>query len=229
MNKKVLFPLIALVAIASMLLAACGPTPAEVCGTPGVWKTEGDNVFCNTDSNPAATEAPVATEAPATEGMCPPGYDDEVIDGKEFCISVPAPAQPTSCELDKIGTWSEISSTSPYRIEVGGHGVQHMDFYPAKDVKSVSYIVATIAPIETPAIWFGYGSDWEGQLSECGNFDFVADATNYAKARLDSGHSGLVVDLRGGEFKVVANVANMSQKDIDALLAQHMAAMDPTK
>ena len=137
--------------------------------------------------------------------------------------------QPASCELDKIGTWSEVASTSPYRIEVGGHGVQAVDFYPNKGVKTISYIVSSIAPSETPAIWFGYGSIWEGQLPACANFDFVADATNYASARLDSGHSGLVIDLRGGQFKVVANTANISQKGIDALLAQHMAAMDPTK
>jgi len=24
--------------------------------------------------------------------------------------------QPASCELDKIGTWSEVASTSPYRL-----------------------------------------------------------------------------------------------------------------
>lgn len=134
-----------------------------------------------------------------------------------------------SCNLDKIGTWSEVSSAGPQRIEVGGHGVQQLDFYPLKGVKSISYIVPVIAPNEVPAIYYGYGSIWEGQFPVCANFDFVADATNYAKARLDSGHSGLVIDLRGGQFKVVANTANMSQKDIDALLAQHMAAMDPTK
>jgi len=215
------------------------------------------NLQAQLTAQAAVTEAPTATEAPAatpissvkwTSAMMLPqsaidkcsattveyeDYNSHILyncaEVRAFVAAQQASAQPTSCELDKIGTWSETSSTSPYRIEVGGHGIQAMDFYPTKDVKSISYIVSAIAPTETPAIWFGYGSDWEGQLSECGNFDFVADATNYAKARLDSGHSGLVVDLRGGQFKVVANVANISQEDINALLALHMAAMDPTK
>lgn len=38
---------------------------------------------------------------------------------------------------------------------------------------------------------------------------------------MDSGHSGLVVDLRGGELKIVANVAELSDVEVDALLAQH--------
>lgn len=244
-NSTVVAAILGVLLLVAILVIASGPIQSPVVTQP-LW---------DVPTQTAATEAP-ATEAPATPipsvkwtsammlpqtviGKCAEptveyeDYQAQVLyncsEVRAFVVAQQAPtALPTSCELDKIGTWSEISSTSPYRIEVGGHGIQAMDFYPTKDVKSISYIVPAIAPSETPAIWFGYGSNWEGQLSECGNFDFVADATNYAQARLDSGHSGLVIDLRGGQFKVVANVANMSQEDVNALLALHMAAMDPT-
>lgn len=197
------FPLYVIIGILVIVLVATNITDVDVSTVRG----DLNNMSAQLTEQAMVTVTPTATTAP-TE----------------------APAQqPTSCELDKIGTWSEISSAGPQRIEVGGHGVQQLDFYPLKGVKSISYIVPAIAPNEIPAIYYGYGSIWEGQLPACANFDFVADATNYAQPRLDSGHSGLVIDLRGGQFKVVANTANMSQKDIDALLAQHMAAMDPTK
>lgn len=163
--------------------------------------------------NPPSVSMPVAA----------PEYSAPVV--QEPGNSAPPQA---SCVLDKIATWSEASSSNPYRIEVGGHGVQQVDFYP-RGVKAISYIVGAIAPSDTPAIWHGFGSAWEGQLPACANFDFVADATNYARARTDSGHSGLVIDLRGGNFTVVANVSNMTQDEINSLLALHKAAMDPTK
>ena len=37
-------------------------------------------------------------------------------------------SEPEVCRLDKIGTWSE--GNDPHRIEVRGHGPQHVDFYP---------------------------------------------------------------------------------------------------
>lgn len=160
------------------------------------------------------TEVPVIRETEQPVFISPP---------TAASIQSAPPAPELSCRLDKIGTWSETDSAQSYRIEVGGHGVQHMDFYPTKGVKAVSYIVAAITPSETPMIWWGYGSNWEGNPPGC-EFDWVADAINYAKARLDSGHSGLVVDLRSGSPVVVANVANMSQEQIDALLATHRAA-----
>lgn len=131
-----------------------------------------------------------------------------------------APAQDV-CRLDKIGTFAEVAGAGPHRIEIGGGGIQHADFYPGPGIKAVSYIVP---PAEIPDIWSGYGSIWEGQSPDCDNFDWVEDATNYAKARLDSGHSGLVVDLRSGSPTVVANVANLCQRQIDELLAEHRQA-----
>lgn len=125
---------------------------------------------------------------------------------------------------DKVGTWSE--GNNPHRIEVGGHGVQHLDFYPAKGVKSVSYIVSTLDnPSGVPDIANGFGSIWEWNPPGC-QYDHVADETNYAKARLDSGHSGIVVDLRTSPPTIVGNVANMSEANIRALLGTHAAAME---
>lgn len=127
---------------------------------------------------------------------------------------------------DKVGTWSEIQGAGPQRIEVGGHGTQHLDFYPAKGVKAVSYIVSTIAnPEGVPDIAHGFGSIWEWNPPNCA-FDHVADAKQYARARLDSGHSGIVVDMRTNPPSVVANVADISQDAINSLLAQHSAAME---
>lgn len=127
-----------------------------------------------------------------------------------------------SCQPgDKIGNWSE--GNNPHRIEVGGHGLQHLDFYPQVGVKSVSFVVHPIAdPSGVPNLAYGYGSLWEWNPPGC-SYDLVADATHYAKARLDSGHSGLVVEW--GTWKVLANVANLPQPAIDNLLATDKAAM----
>ncbi len=134
-------------------------------------------------------------------------------------------ATPTGqqCRLEKDGTWSEGNNS--HRIEVAGHGVRHNDFYPMVGVKSVSYIVGEILPSEISPIWWGYGSQWSGDSPECADFDWFADASAYASARVDSGHSGLVVDLRYGEMTVVYNALNLDQNAIDALLAVHMASM----
>lgn len=125
------------------------------------------------------------------------------------------------CRLDKIATWSE-SAGGPFRIEAGGGGVEHIDFYPDRGVKAVSYIV----PVREPEIWWGFGSAWEGNGPECQSFDYVADAKSYATGRLNNGHSGIVVDLRSGSAVVVANVANLSDEQIDELLAVHQQAMN---
>lgn len=134
------------------------------------------------------------------------------------------PPQAGACQPgDKVGTWSEVSGAGPQRIEVGGHGLQHLDFYTQPGVKAVSFVVPPIAnPNGVPNLAYGFGSMWEWNPPGC-VYDIVKDTTAYAKARLDSGHSGLVVEW--GTWKVLANVANMSQSDIDALLATDKAAM----
>ncbi len=127
------------------------------------------------------------------------------------------------CRLEKDGTWSE--GNDAFRIEVGGHGGEHADLYPAPGVKSISYIVDPFAnPEGVPDIYFGYGSIWSGDSAECQGFDWLADATQYATARLDSGHSGLV--LEWGTWEVLANVNNMNDDEIFALTRAHSAAMN---
>jgi len=125
------------------------------------------------------------------------------------------------CRLDKVGTFSEVGSAGPQRIEVGGGGGQHADLYPAKGVKAVSYIV----PPTEPFIYMGFGSIWEGNGASCDNFNWVKDATGYAEDRVDNGHSGLVIDLRGDKPEIVANVQNLSDEEIADLLGQHMDAV----
>lgn len=123
---------------------------------------------------------------------------------------------------DKVGTWSE--GNNPYRIEFGGHGKQHGDLYPSVGVKTISYIFepGIDDPSGVPDIFWGFGSVWEWNPPGC-EYDLVKDATNYARARLDSGHSGLVV--RWGSWEVVGNVANMPDSAIESLLSSHREAM----
>lgn len=133
-----------------------------------------------------------------------------------------AQEEKNQCRLDKVGTFAEVGNAGPQRIEVGGGGVQHADLYPARGTKSVSYIV----PPAEPFIYMGFGSIWEGNGPSCQSFDWLKDATNYAEGRINNGHSGLVVDLRGGKVQVVANVGGLSAEEITALLTQHAAAIE---
>ncbi len=159
------------------------------------------------------TATPTAT---ATSGVLDAGIQNPFANGSG-----------DACRLDKVGTWSE--GNNPHRIEVGGHGGQHLDFYPQYQparIYAVSYIIDKIAnPDGVPDIAWGYGSLWEGDTPECASFNWTTDATAYAEARLDSGHSGLVIDLRSNPPTVVANLRNLSQDDIMSLLAIHSAAM----
>lgn len=170
---------------------------------------------------PTATPTTVAVTTPPTT-VTPTTVSATVTP----TTATPNAATTMECRLVKDGTWSE--GNNPHRIEVAGHGTRHDDFYPLVGVKSVSYIVGEILPNEISPIWWGYGSQWSGDSLECADFDWFADTFVYADSRVDSGHSGLVVDLRNGEFEVVYNASNMSQDDIDSLLAQHRAAMQAT-
>ncbi len=122
------------------------------------------------------------------------------------------------CRLDKVSTINEIEGAGLQRIEVGGNGTQHVDYY-VPGVQSVSYIVG---PQEVPFIWWGHGSIWEGNGAECESFDYVADAQAYAQGRLDSGHSGVVVDLRDGQ---VYNEGNLTDDEVNTLLEVHKSAI----
>jgi len=162
-------------------------------------------------SPPPPIHTPYPTSAPATS--------KDVVS--------PIVVERTECLLDKVATIYEVESAERQRIEVGGHGIQHVDYYPDKGIKSISYIVPAITPPETPEIWWGFGSIWEGQLPECSSYNWVADTTKYAGDRLDSGHSGIVIDLRvdDPQKQVVANVAGLSETEVEALLAVHRQGM----
>lgn len=150
----------------------------------------GKSVAVTTPTTQATSVAGTQPPSGATGGSCQPG--------------------------DKVATFPE--GNNQHRIEVGGHGVQHVDFYPAPPIKAVSYIVQGIPnPDGIPAIWWGFGSIWEWNPPGC-SYNFEKDATDYARARLDSGHSGLVIDLRGDKPRVVSKPDNMSQADVDRYL-----------
>ncbi len=127
------------------------------------------------------------------------------------------------CRGDKISTANEVNVAGPQRQEIGGGGGQHADFYPDRGVLSISYIV----PPQKPGRWMGFGSIWEWNGPECAGYDYVTDATNYAKGRLDQGHSGLVIDLRDNAPKLVANVGKLSEQAIKDLVAVHNRSQQP--
>lgn len=191
-------------------------------------------VFSGGDDDNGGTQVQVAAATPApadTATARPP-----VAPAPTPSFPRAGGSQPSAsgvCRLQVIGPWSEINGAAPYRIEVGGGDVQHMDFYPIKNQKSVSYIVPPLSRGGVAAKWFGYGQMFQGNGSDCASFDYVNDATDYAQGsssgqpgRTQQGHSGIVVDLRGGSFKVVANVQNLPQGEVDSLLALHKSAMN---
>lgn len=142
------------------------------------------------------------------------------------------PVPSAVCRLDKVGTFAEVSSAGPQRIEVGGGGTQHVDFYPDRGVPSVSYIVGPGKVI----VAHGFGSIWEGNLPDCAQFKWVADATEYALGnvgnnrpdRLTKGHSGIVIDMRSNPPEIVANALGLNTAQIVNLLAKHVKGMELT-
>lgn len=146
--------------------------------------------------------------------------------------NIPMPGRSAEpCRLDKVGTFAEQFDTAgkyvgPLRIEVGGHGSQHVDYYPMPGVKAISFVLGGMLPEDVPAVWFGHGSIWEGDSEPCETYDYVKDAKAYAEARIDSGHSGLVIDMREGKINVVANVASYTEEQIDELLDTHVEGMN---
>lgn len=202
--------------------------PGWALGNP-IWDEFGNGGEEQAAAQPTATVVAQATATPAGAATAIPRATTPSATATPATGAVPNPfAQGTGgvCRLDKVGTWSE--GNNPHRIEVGGHGGQHFDFYPQYQprIYAISYIVNRIAnPDGVPDIAWGYGSLWEGDTPECASFDWAADASRYARARLDSGHSGLVIDLRSNPPRVVTNLRNLSQADIVALLAVHSAAM----
>lgn len=199
-------------------------------------------------ATPVPTNPPPVTLTPIPVNTTPidqstqiPQYacpDGKIVTDPNQCASpTPIPVQPTPVAVnptaiptgsnnvcqpgDKVGTFPE--GNNPHRIEVRGHGIQHLDFYPTVGVKSISFLVepGIADPEGVPHLAWGYGSIWEWNPPGC-DYDLLADETAYAQARLDSGHSGLVVQW--GTWEIKANVSGMSQADAEALVNQHRSA-----
>lgn len=230
-------PLVLILLLLGLQLAACslfdekdsGQAAAEAYATVTAQARQIDALAATQTATPttqAPTVAPSPTPSPTQH---PPSVADvlgEVAPSLPTATSTASAVEDINCRLDKVSTINELLNGGPQRIEVGGHGRQHVDYYPTRGVLAVSYLVPAIPnPEGMPAIWVGYGSIWEAPKSpECDMFDWITDATIYATARLDSGHSGLVVDLRGSEAEVVANVMELSEGEIQDLLAKHRAS-----
>lgn len=127
---------------------------------------------------------------------------------------IPAPAAPASssaeCKLQQ----------EPFRGFIGGPTVtQHIDFY-VDGMRSVSYIVGPTATRR----WNGAGSIWQAPANPCdGAFDWIADASNYARGRLNQGHSGVIVDTRTGQ---VLNVGTLAPNEVSNLIGRLRAAQN---
>lgn len=205
-------------------LIAVGVLAALAIGSIALARSGGDNASAAIDKGGTSATA-TATASPAATATTAPS-------------SSATPAQGVSgggaCHLITVGPWSE-NNGGPFRIEVGGGNVQHIDFYPigGEDrVPTISYIVPPLQRGGVAMKWFGYGQMWQSPGGpECANFDFVKDAIEYATGnstgqpgRIQQGHSGLVIDLRGGTPRLVANVNNWSEAQIRDLLDKDNAA-----
>lgn len=174
-----------------------------------------------TATAPAKTPPSTPTKPPATPTV-PAATATPAPKAAAGCVNCPQPV----CKLDKIATWSEVNSAGPQRLEIGGaSGGQHVDYYPDRQIPAVSYILPKGGNVR---VWHGFGSAWQGDGTECDSFDWKADTMRYAKDRQGQNHSGLVIDLRGGNTVIVSNGQNLSQKAIKDLLDLHRASQSGT-
>lgn len=132
-----------------------------------------------------------------------------------------------SCPLDKIGAYEEqVGPPNPYIIEFAGSRPQIFDYYPLPGMGgAVTYLIPAL---ETSLFKEGFGSLWElqGDAAPCGEYPWEWDSLQYAKARLDSGHSGVVIDLRGSDenprgFAILANLLSLNAEGLHNLLGAH--------
>jgi hypothetical protein len=180
------------------------------------------NTSSGTTSNGGATSGQGTTGNSGTDttGNGTTGSNAETT-GNSGTGTDTAPAPAYTGNVVCKGIWAnkanEIDGAGRQRIEVGGGGVQHVDFYPDRGIPSVSYIFAPQDPIE----WFGFGSIMEWNGNECDDYDYVADAMHYASdapidGRQDSGHSGIVVDTRDG---TIYNAGTWTDQEVSQFLA----------
>ena len=133
-------------------------------------------------------------------------------------------ADSSQCHAYKANNGNESESGGKNRLEVGGSSPQMVDYYPAEGVLAVSYILPVQSNVFT---WWGYGSVWE-YAGNC-DMDYIrAQTKGYITgegrsiARLDHGHSGVMVDMTDG---TVSNFGTLSDEEVDALLEVHRAGI----
>lgn len=120
------------------------------------------------------------------------------------------------CWASNLGPENEIAGAGVQRRELSTGGLMHVDHYNSPQLPSVSILVRA----GEAAVVAGFGSQFEFPFDRCGGYDFVADATEYARARRDWGHSGVVFatlwDALNGAPPVV-NLWGLTREQIDQL------------
>ncbi|MEX2012816.1 MAG: hypothetical protein WD967_00260 [Candidatus Levyibacteriota bacterium] len=119
------------------------------------------------------------------------------------------------CRADKHATNSEVQNAGPQRMEVtvGGSDKLHLDYYRDRGVPAVSVIV-------NPGEWAvlqGFGSIWLFPSRDCGAFDNIADARDYAAGRPQWNHSGLVYASLCNYLENKAPVVNLHNVSTDSV------------
>lgn len=146
-----------------------------------------------------APQAPTAQQPPVAQAQAPAAAPQ----------TTQASSSATTCKLQQ----------EPFQGFVGSPTViQHVDFY-TDGLNSASFIVGPT----TTRQWRGSGSIWQAPAATCAGFDWIADASNYARGRMANGHSGVVVDLRNGQ---IFNVGTLNQQQVNDLLTRLRAAQN---
>ena len=234
-----------LVFLIALALSGCG---SLLQTTPGVnWEATAKAAQAQLQAqegepNPLDAFGNLPTAAPTQEssaGATPEPVDQQVMGSPNVCL---VPFEPNS-EAGTEPDWL-------WRLEIGGNQIQHRDFYP-RTWQSVSYLVPLLVePGQVQAIWYGFGSPWQANPAGCHpvwlevgddgvtrmNMRMViADTSRYAWDRVDSGHSGLVVNLTDLTIdqvkeltlpmlmdRVVYNHLNLPEAEIEKDLTGHL-------
>jgi hypothetical protein len=149
----------------------------------------------------------------------------------------------------KLYTYPENDQGLMFRFEIQSEVVQLNDFYQY-GTPTIIVLERAITPAESSRYALGLGSAWSYYTGRTGcewltqqktkadlgskvdvsrvltnSFDAMTmDALIYANSRLDQGHSGVVVDNRSGEMKVIANLNGLDQTVVNALVAMYTDA-----
>lgn len=150
--------------------------------------------------------------------------------GVDFLTPTPefAPAVTEGVEIDKLNTYDQ-SPAGLWTAEVGGEREQMDEMYNTIGQPTVIHLVPALEPNEAAARWQQYGSRWEvTEYGENTEFDLFRNAVRYVLDRHNRGEnvSGLIIDFRSGQPVLVANLFNLSDRQVTSLLntqAQTMA------